>query len=149
MFGLRKQVDISSGIEEKVVKTVERLVGNALSKTESVLASLHERADLLDEVEKLKIEKMRREEEFAKREREIQHKVGLERERQKQEVELGKREAKLDAQQEALSADKKRFEGQMEFHEKRFTEEVGYLKEMIGQLAKRLPTAEVKVTRRG
>ena len=53
----------------------------------------------------------------------------------------GKREATLSVREENLAADRKLFEEQMAFHEKRFTEEVSYLKQIIGDIAERLPTA--------
>lgn len=80
-------------------------------------------------------------EKYEAREREIEHMLGLERKRTEFEVTSAKREAVLTVREENLKADRERFESQMSFHEKRFTEEVGYLKEMIGTLAERLPTS--------
>lgn len=105
--------------------------------------------DLREQVEKLEIAKARKEEEFARREREIEHKVGLERKRQEQELAAAQREAVLKVREENLAADRKRFEDAMAFHEKRFTEEVGYLKEMIGTLAERLPNVNLTEVPRG
>jgi hypothetical protein len=45
--------------------------------------------------------------------------------------------------EENLAADRKRFEEQMKFQNDRFTQEVGYLKDMLGQMMKRLPSAEI------
>jgi hypothetical protein len=95
-----------------------------------------------DELETLRIEKGRKEEEFEKREREIEHKVGLERTRQEFEMEQAKREATVAVREENLDADRKRFEEQMKFHEDRFTKEVTYLKEMLEAIVQRLPSAE-------
>lgn len=80
--------------------------------------------------------------EFAKREREIEHKVGLERERQKHELDAAKREALVGVREENLKADRDRFEAQMKFQEERFTKEVGYLKDTLAEVLKRLPSAE-------
>lgn len=91
-------------------------------------------------------------EKHERREREIEHKLGLERMRQEQELKNGLREQAVKLKEENLSADKARFEGQMKFHEDRFKEEVGYLKEMLGQIIERLPTAHtenVNVTKKG
>ncbi|KKK93068.1 hypothetical protein LCGC14_2696590, partial [marine sediment metagenome] len=82
-------------------------------------------------------------EDRAKKDREIEHKVGLERTRQKFEGEQAKREAIVTVREENLTADRTRFEEQMKFQQDRFTEEVKYLKEMVGQVLKRLPTAEI------
>ena len=93
------------------------------------------------ELSKLRAEKDEQLEKYARREREIEHMLGLERERQKFETDAAKREAVLAVREEGLKSDRERFEGQMEFHERRFTEEVRYLKDMIDTLAKQLPTA--------
>ena len=105
--------------------------------------------ELRTQVEGLEIAKARKEEEFARREREIEHKVGLERKRQEHELAAAQREAILKVREENLAADRKRFEDQMAFHEKRFTEEVGYLKDMIGTLAERLPNINLTEVPRG
>ncbi len=107
--------------------------------------------DLRSQVEMLEIEKARKQEEFDRREREIEHKVGLERKRQEMELTAGKREAALAVREENLAADRKRFEEQMAFHDKRFTEEVGYLKGLMEQLMTRLPdvSASVELRPRG
>ena len=98
---------------------------------------------LREELEIEKIEKDRKDEVFAKKEREIEHKVGLERTRQKFESEQAKREATVTVREENLTADRTRFEDQMKFQQDRFTEEVKYLKDMVGQVLKRLPSAEI------
>lgn len=132
-----------------ITEAVERVVRAALKEAEGNLAQIGNLTALRAELETLRIEKDRREEEYARRDREIEHKVGLERQRQVTEIGLAKREATLGAQEVALKLDRKRFEDQLEFHEKRFTAEVGYLKDLIGDLAKRLPEIRVKETRRG
>lgn len=142
MFG-----NSNKAIREAVEKTVERIVRGALADADSTLSRLGDLTTLRTELETLKIEKGRKEEEYARKEREIEHKVGLERKRQETEIGLAKREAILGAQEEALKADRKRFEDQLEFHEKRFTAEVGYLKDLIGDLAKRLPEIRVEEKR--
>lgn len=130
-------------------KAVERLAEDASSRVNEELKGIRTLTDLSTKVkeqrealEKLTIEKGRKEEEFARREREIEHKVGLERKRQEFELESGKQEAVLTVREENLTADKKRFEEQMQFQEERFTKEVGYLKDMLGQIIQRLPSAE-------
>jgi hypothetical protein len=134
---------------ERVVKeTVERIVKNALQDAESALASAGKITKLREELETLRIEKGRKEEEFAKKEREIEHKVGLERKRQEFEIEQAKRETTVTVREENLSADRKRFEEQLEFHQTRFETEVKYLHEMAEKLMERLPSAEIKIARR-
>lgn len=114
------------------------------------LSQLSGEDDLLDtlrtlrqSISSLEIEKGRKQEEFDRRERETEHKVGLERKRSEFEASAAKREATLSVREENLAADRKRFEEQMTFHDKRFTEEVGYLKSLIESLAERLPSLEM------
>ncbi len=139
MFGKQEHTELRESVE----KAVERIVKQALTHADSTLARLGDLTKLREELETLKIEKGRKEEEYAKKDREIEHKVGLERKRQEMELGLAKREAVLGAREEALKADRQRFDDQLAFHEKRFTEEVGYLKTMIGSLAAKLPTATI------
>ncbi len=101
---------------------------------------------LREQIETLRIEKGRREEEIARKERDIEHKVGLERKRQEFEITQAKRETTVAVREENLTADKARFEEQMNFTRERFTTEVGYLKEMMGEMMKRLPSAEILAT---
>lgn len=135
--------------KSKFEHTLRALWDEAVAKVSEELAGIKSLRDLSakvrstrEELETLKIEAGRKAEEYAKRDREIEHKVGLERERQKNELEAAKREAIVSVREENLKADRERFESQMAFQEKRFTEEVGYLKSMLGDVLKRLPTAE-------
>lgn len=122
-------------------------VAEELGKIRSVSDLTGKIKTLREQVEKLEIEKGRREEEGAKREREIEHKIGLERKRQEFEIDAGKREATLSVREENLKADRARFEEQMKFHDERFTAEVNYLKTMLAQILERVPnvTARLKL----
>lgn len=134
-------------------RNFERALTDALrdfgAHIDSSLEGIKSVADLSDrvkalrkQVDDLEIEKSKRTEEFERRERDIDHKVGLERKRQEFEIDAAKRETTVALREENLANDKKRFEEQMAFHEKRFTEEVGYLKDMLGQVIDRMPTAK-------
>ena len=132
--------------EDTVRETVERILCAVLEDAETTLGKIKTIADLNKKVRELRevaetanIEKDRREEVFAKKEREVEHKVGLERTRQKFESEQAKREATVTVREETLTDDRTRFEDQMKFQQERFTEEVKYLKDMVGQVLKRLP----------
>lgn len=136
-----------AGQEKTLAGGITRIVGDLVKAVEKDLQGIRTMTDLAARVkelreqnEKLEIEKGRKEEEFARKEREVEHKIGLERKRQEFEVGAAKREATLAVREENLAADRKRFEEQMVFVEKRFTEQVDYLKEMVGTLAKRLPS---------
>lgn len=142
-----------AGPESTFKKTIKALLDDVIGRAEGQLGgirTLHDlnlrTARLREEIETLKIEKRRREEEFSRKEREVEHKVGLERKRQEFELESGKREATLKVREENLAADRERFEGQMTFHEERFSQEVGYLKDLLTEIMKRLPSAEISIT---
>lgn len=91
----------------------------------------------------LQIQQARKEEEWARREREIEHKIGLERKRQEFEIEQSKREATVKVQQENLAADKDRFKSEMDFQRTHLQGEVKGLREMVSEMLKRLPSAEI------
>ena len=122
------------GISNKEQRLLEDLREHAkgLELATSVL-------NLKKQINDLEIEKSKLKEQHEREDRELRHMIGLEKKRQEFEIEQSKRETKLTVQQENLAADKKRFEDQMKFHETRFTEEVSYLKEMIGNVLERLP----------
>src|SRR5207245_968830 len=89
---------------ERVAReTVERIVKAALSDAETALATSGKLSKLREELETLRIEKARKEEEFTRKEREIEHKVGLERKRQEFEIEQAKRETSVTVREENLS----------------------------------------------
>lgn len=134
-------------------ETLARLWEDAMARVQDELKGIKSVTDLAAKVkelraslETLQIEKARKEEEYARKEREIEHKVGLERQRQEQELANAKREAIVSVREENLKADRDRFEAQMKFQEERFSTEVGYLKDVISDLAQRLPTANLTGT---
>ena len=136
--------------EDTIRETVERILRSVLEDAATTLGKIKTIADLNKEARALReklvtleIQKDRKDEEFAKERREIEHKVGLERTRQEFEVKNAKREATVTVREENLTADRDRFEGQMKFQNERFTTEVEYLKEMVGQVLKRLPDASI------
>lgn len=151
---------IIAGQKKVVDDAIRRIVNELSADVAKDLRGIRDMADLSgrvkelrEQVEKLEVEKARKTEEFNRREREVEHKVGLERKRSTFEVESAKREAILSVREENLAADRERFEEQIRFHEDRFTKEVGYLKELMGQIMKRLPdiniTGELGGKRRG
>lgn len=150
---------IIAGRKDQLQQAIGALVSDITATITQDLQGIRSVADLSQRVkelrekaEKLEIEKGRKEEEFQRREREVEHKVGLDRKRQEFEVVSAKREAVLAVREENLAADRKRFEEQIGFHEERFTQEVGYLKELMTEIMKRLPevtmSGEIKRARR-
>lgn len=131
---------VADAMSDTIYERMTRALGKELAALSEVEAATARVVDLQKQIATLEIQKAGLEEVFARKERETEHKLGLERTRQQQELALAKREATLSVREEALVADRKRFTEQLDFHEKRFTDEVGYLKELIGDLAARLPT---------
>lgn len=135
--------DVSEDAKRSITEVVTAAVREALEKSSSRLKEAMRLGDNIEtlkrQVADLEIQKAKKEEEFAKREREVEHMVGLERKRSEFEKEAAKREAVLDVREANLTAERERFEKQMEFQNNRFTEEVGYLKKMIGQVLTAIP----------
>jgi len=135
----------------------ERLASKMLDEF-SALAEVEEATAKVVELTKqlgvLRAEKDNISEGFARKEREIEHKVGLLRteieagEAQKEaQYALRVQEARLAAREEGLKAREAAFTERMDFMTKRFTEEVGYLKSMVAQVLERIPDAAILGTK--
>lgn len=106
--------------------------------------------DLKKQITDLEIGKAKIVEDNAREKREVTHMVGLERKRQEFEaeqarkgIETAREEAILEVREENLKAERVAFEKSMDFQQKRFEKEVGYLKDLMGQILERLPTVNV------
>lgn len=123
---------------------VDRVLRSAVA-LETERERLHQDAEALrKEVSELRLDKACREEDYARRERELEHKVGLERLRQEAEKTATRREALLDVKETALKKDQDRFTEQLKFHEDRFSKEVSYLKELLEQVLQALPQVQFR-----
>lgn len=98
---------------------------------------------LKKELVDLEIKKDRTAEAHEREKREVTHMVGLEKKRQEFEIDQAKRETTVTVREENLAADRARFEQQMTFTTERFQSEVGYLKDLMGEVLDRLPTVTV------
>ena len=103
-----------------------------------------------EEIETLKIEHAHKIEEYDRREREIEHKVGLQQQKQEhekemlqKEKELLSREAKVDAAEAGNTEQKKMHEAQIAFMEGKFEVFLGRLDTITQALIERLPSAEI------
>lgn len=126
-------------IKEAVAKAFE----SALQDAGSNLARAEKVGKLEKDISRLEIERDKKQEEFDRREREVEHKVGLERKRQEFEIEQAKRETTVAVREENLSADKERFKAEMDFQRKRLEGEVESLRTLVAQMLERLPSAEI------
>lgn len=95
--------------------------------------------DLEREKTEKEIELDRVMEDHEREKREIDHKIGLHRQRVEQEIELSRKEAVLDVREENLKKDRERFEHEMEYTRKRFSEEVERLTTLQKEILERLP----------
>lgn len=136
-------------LKDKLVDLFDQIKNGYDSKLDRIQNYL----DLSKEVENLReqrnqliIDKSLINEKYEKREREIEHKLGLERQRQEQELKLSIREQTVKIREENLTADRDRFSKEMEFVTKRFEQETGYLKDMIKPLLDALPKMTIKET---
>lgn len=107
------------------------------------------------EVAELTIAKSQLEEEFSRKERELRHMIGLEKQRQEAErvqarieTEQATKDAMLSVREENLKAERQRFEEQLEFNTKRFESMEKYLKDMMGDILNRLPNVSMEIQRR-
>ena len=127
-------------IVEQTVTGLGKDMGESISVN---LKKLKDVGKLSLELEELKIEKLRREEEYEKRERELEHKVGLERKRQEFEIEQAKREAKVEIKEGNLAEKEKTFEERMAFMTERFEKEVDQYHTQLSSMMEKIPTAEI------
>jgi predicted nuclease with TOPRIM domain len=135
----------------RLEKALFNILENLDNKRNEAVERIKTYLDLSAEVDRLqnvvgdlKIEKSTIEEKYARREREIEHKLGLERQRQEQELVLKEREVTVKLREENLTADKKRFEDQMKFMTDRMVAENNQLQGMIKPLLEALPKMTIK-----
>lgn len=128
----------------RILESLDQKRNEAVDKIKNYLDLSAEVSRLEDDLGRLKIEKSQIEEKYARREREIEHKLGLERQRQEQELKLKEREVTVKVREENLTADKKRFEEQMKFMTDRMVTENNQLQGMIKPLLEALPKMTIK-----
>ena len=135
---LKEIVDLRKAVEDLTAK--KSAVKREIELSDEIVR-------LKTQVSDLEIKKSQKQEEHDKQERELKHMIGLEKKRQEFEITQAVRETTVLVREENLTADKERFEGQMRFQEDRFKQEVDYLKAMMGDILKRLPTINVEAKR--
>ena len=121
-------------LEQLVRKAVEGVFSGLVSDAGTSISKFRTLQQLEAEIEKLRLEKGRKQWEYDRREMEVEHKVGLERKRQEFEIQQAKREAAVTIREENLTTDTKRYQEQMGFHQERFSQEIGYLRKMVEQM---------------
>lgn len=147
---MKRKTDAEVEAERQELLGEIRSLKRALISEQRIVKEKEDQLRLVDEVRSLKeqitdleIKKAKLVEDQERRLREVEHKVGLERTRQAQELELARREVKVTVQEENLAADKARFDEQIKFTTDRFTKETDYLRDIMGQIMERLPTVTI------
>lgn len=131
------------GLARAVADAVKQAYERATNEAQGFLKGYQTLADLQKQITKLEVERDKKQEEWDRREREVEHKVGLERKRQEFEIAQAKRETEVKVREENLAADKERFKSEMDFQRKHLEGEIGSLRTLVGQLLERLPSAEI------
>lgn len=136
-----------NGFKRRVAEAVKDAMEMERQASEKRLGKwkgLHEEvAKLTEQVEALKIEKERIEEGHKRREREIEHKLGLHKQQVEHEKKYAAEMAKVEVDRANLDQDKARFGEQMEFMQERFEKEVKHQRSLMEQMIQRLPSAEI------
>lgn len=123
--------------------TVLAEVKSELKETSSARRLQTQLTKLKEEIADAEINRSKQAEEFARERREIEHHVGLERERTTLEIEQGKQQAKLDVREENLWAEKDRFEDHMKFYKEQMDAHIADVKTILTEVMTRVPTVTV------
>lgn len=130
-----------------LLNSLDTVTSKAVNELKSMVDLSSTVDKLQKELAKVKNEKSSIEEGFARTQREIEHKLGLERARQSQELELATREAKLKAKEDNLQSERDLFKKEMDFRQNRFMEEVTYQRGLSEQLLSVIPGIIPQVTK--
>lgn len=134
--------------DTKLEKLTEKIteLSKRVAELKGERDAISDKSKLADEIATLKQEKTAKEieldrvkEDHEREKREIDHKIGLHRQRVEQEIELSRKEAVLDVREENLKKDRERFEQEMDYTRKRFSEEVDRLTSLQKEILERLP----------
>lgn len=122
-----------------------RAIASGTQSGNSVEGFAAEILTLKREISDLTIQKSQKEEEFTRRERDLQHMIGLEKKRQEVELTQAKRDATLTVREEALKSEKEEFKRQLEFNSTRFKEHETFIDKTLQAILERLPSINVSV----
>lgn len=99
-----------------------------------------------EQIEQLRLEKGRLTEEHAREVRETEHRVGLLRKQQDQELTHAKRMTELEVREGNLKAERDRFEKDMAFQHRQLQGEVDRIDGVLKAILERLPVIDVELT---
>ena len=148
MFGTDPIVkDVAQQLRELNKRFVE---GNLLDQ----VAYSEEVVELKKQIADLEIVRDKEKEDRARELREVEHKIGLERQRSSQEATLAAQkatnekdaaiaQARVEVREENLKAEKGRFETEMKFMRERMEHEVDQLRDLLGNVMEMVPKVTV------
>jgi len=144
MFRTTTDAKVEALAEEirKLSKRVAELKGERDQVSEELGLSARI-ASLEREKTAKEIELDRVKEQHEREKRDIEHMVGLHKDRVKQEIDLARREQTITVREENLKADRDRFEEQMKFMTKRMETEMERLNGLTSEILERLPKFNV------
>lgn len=126
-------------VKRIVQQTIQQLTMDTETKFEAMHKKFRTIESLEQEISKLKIEKSVKEEEFARHERDVTHKLGLERMRQEQDAEASKKLMQLEVREQNLSAEEKRFKDQLKFEREHLQDQIKNLNVLVEKVFEKLP----------
>ena len=138
-FGTKQEQLIARNIEA----AVNRAIGEAVGSSNVAFRSVAEIQKLKEEITTLKIEKAKQVEDHERTKREIEHKVGLHKEKVEQEIAHAKRETAVSLREQNLQKDEQRFSAQMKFEREHLQAQIESTNKLVAQLLERLPSAEI------
>jgi hypothetical protein len=128
-----------NSLEKMVRMTIEHIYSDTENKFNKQLRLIDEIETLKQKLETLRIEKARKDEEYNMREREVTHKLGLERIRQEQDAVNYKKEIELEIREGNLITSEKQFKDQMEFQRKQLQDQIIGLQSLVEKVFEKIP----------
>lgn len=123
------------GNKKDLAKQVEILSGR-LEGLQTNYDLEQQRQGLLQQVADLEIKIKKDGEDFARERREIEHKLGLEKQRQESDLEIAKQQAELDAREKWLENQEDQFDEKLEWFKTQTQEHQKLSKEILTRLPK-------------
>lgn len=122
----------------KLSEQLARLEGQ-IDASQELIGANNELARVKRQLSDAQIEIERNLETIARERRELEHMVGLEKLRQAQELELARKQAKLEVEQQNLYRERQTFEDQVDF----IKEETASTRQLVTELLNRMPTITI------
>lgn len=149
MFGSKeKAAKELSKLNERIEQLTQQISElRAERNAEAELTALtQERDKLKRQITDLEVEKSKIDERNARERREVEHKVGLLKQKQEHDTEHAKRMAILEVKEENLKHEKKVFDDQMKFREDQFDKQFATLKGLTEKIFEHLPNVNYDIT---